>query len=947
MTLLPPLTTDDFGAYFAAVHGREPFPWQIRLAQQVAETGWPSLLDLPTGTGKTAAIDVAVFALALSASSSERRAARRITFVVDRRTIVDQAFQRAETIRQALDSSTTPILQRVRERLLSLGGDTPLATALLRGAIGRDERWARTPSQPVVLVSTVDQVGSRLLFRGYGVSTYARAIHAGLLGNDVLYLLDEVHLSQPFKETLQAVSRRYGLWAQASVALPFAVVEMSATPGEQRETPFTLDRNDLDHPILAARLGASKPVRLVAAAPRGFIAEVVNSAATMATQPGATIAVIVNRVNSAREAYQVLCKRIGSHADVRLLTGRMRPFDRALAELELVPRVSSGRSRSAGDRALVVVSTQAMEAGADFDFDGLVSECASLDSLRQRFGRLDRLGALAGSAQGVIVARTDSFEDDAVYGDAIGKTFNWLEAAAKNHVIDFGITSLSVPSDAEALGLLSPRPHAPVLLPSHLDLWVQTSPEPDPDPEVSLWLHGPKRGTADVQIIWRADLTSDLLENGPDVAVSVVDALPPVSTEALSVPFVAAQRWLQGRSEAAVSDVEGTSDAEDDTATTREQTGRSPRPAVLWVGDDSRVIEAAQLRPGQTIIVPAAYGGVEDGNWCPQASASVVDRAEMAAVAAGRRPTLRLCDAITLPLLGSSAPIPQDREDRDTDDRTAVLVWLSHVPHQSEHSAEQLLAQFRHRSTRISVERRRGASGEYFVAFARPRPDVEQGSSFTGISVTLRDHSAHVAEVVDQFCDAAGLAEEIRRDVITAAQWHDAGKADSRFQQWLHGGSEFQMLVQVEPLAKSRTRLAGPMAVSRARERSGYPSGGRHELASVALMEAAGARLSGAASDWNLVRHLVASHHGRCRPFAPFADDPQAAAVELHVTVDGHSATTTAAHHMERFDSGVSDWFWQSIRRYGWWGAAYVESLLRLADHRVSEREQLKSRNND
>ena len=62
------LGPDHFPAFFAAVHGQPPFPWQTRLARQVVETGrWPSLLDLPTGTGKTAAIDVAVFHLGCQA----------------------------------------------------------------------------------------------------------------------------------------------------------------------------------------------------------------------------------------------------------------------------------------------------------------------------------------------------------------------------------------------------------------------------------------------------------------------------------------------------------------------------------------------------------------------------------------------------------------------------------------------------------------------------------------------------------------------------------------------------------------------------------------------------------------------------------------------------------------------------------------------------------------
>jgi CRISPR-associated endonuclease/helicase Cas3 len=94
------LSINDFAAFFREVHGVDPFPWQVRLAHQVIRgVGWPRVLDLPTGCGKTAAIDVAVFHLAVEAELiKERRAPVRITYVVDRRLVVDEAYERARRV---------------------------------------------------------------------------------------------------------------------------------------------------------------------------------------------------------------------------------------------------------------------------------------------------------------------------------------------------------------------------------------------------------------------------------------------------------------------------------------------------------------------------------------------------------------------------------------------------------------------------------------------------------------------------------------------------------------------------------------------------------------------------------------------------------------------------------------------------------------------------------
>src|SRR5271157_3798115 len=78
-----------FRDFFAAVWDREPFPWQERLAMLALEGKWPPVVGLPTAAGKTALIDIAVYALAMRAP----HAAKRVFFVVDRRNIVDDAVE--------------------------------------------------------------------------------------------------------------------------------------------------------------------------------------------------------------------------------------------------------------------------------------------------------------------------------------------------------------------------------------------------------------------------------------------------------------------------------------------------------------------------------------------------------------------------------------------------------------------------------------------------------------------------------------------------------------------------------------------------------------------------------------------------------------------------------------------------------------------------------------
>ena len=108
----------DFREYFQEVHGQEPFKWQVRLLKEVLSEGWPSIISLPTSSGKTSVIDIALFSLAVQAdlSPSKRTAPVRILYAVDRRVVVDEAYERAMRIKRALEGTKdrSDVLSKVR-----------------------------------------------------------------------------------------------------------------------------------------------------------------------------------------------------------------------------------------------------------------------------------------------------------------------------------------------------------------------------------------------------------------------------------------------------------------------------------------------------------------------------------------------------------------------------------------------------------------------------------------------------------------------------------------------------------------------------------------------------------------------------------------------------------------------------------------------------------------
>ena len=900
---------------------------------------------------------MAVFALACGAPN----APRRVFFVVDRRIVVDQAFRHADALAKVLDRATDGILRDVADRLreiaepgwLSLGAEQrdrvlikgweirdepdpkkrgklidslgpdeknwfdirPLDVYALRGGMYRESAWARSPLQPTVIASTVDQVGSRLLFRGYGVSDGMKPVHAALVGNDALILLDEAHCAKPFEQTVRAV-QNYQAWHDAVAPLRF--VSMTATPTTDGDV-MRDDEADRAHAVLGKRIDAKKPATLVIAdkakgkAGVNDLVKTLELHARALAVEGGCVGVIVNRVKTAR----LLAAKLGS--DAVLLTGRMRPLDRdKLFEAKLKPLLSNAD----GTPPKFVVGTQCLEVGADFDFAALVTECASLDALRQRFGRLNRV-ARRDTVKAVVVVRgdeTDDTSEDPVYGASLGNTWKWLTAEGTRAEFDFGVAAVRAELDKvnekQLAAMNAPTADAPVLFPAHLDCWVQTHPVPTPDPDPAVFLHGPTQpGQPDVQVVFRNDLGANR-----DAWAAVVGLCPPSSSEAVAVPIGLFKKWLAG-----VKLDDPTSDLEGGPPEEAEDLEPQGRYALCWKGDDADetavVTDPDDVRPNRTYVVECGADDVKFlGDFViDEVTDAPADYAEEAFQRSRDKAILRLPD------FKFSKDTDEEYEDKLTDAIEARLTDGS--PDWVERAVKGL----RTRAGRVADDHPGGG----VVVTGRRRlfqfdPEVlDDGASsyVSGRAVTLDDHSRGVAEHAVKFATGCKLAAELYR---TAGLLHDLGKLDPRFQAMLKQSSP-RTAVGV-PLAKSARGPRNKFERDEARLVHQYPTGARHEHLSSAIVAA---HTSG-----DDLLHLIDTHHGSARPFADAVED-EGVPLPFDVKHFGLDLPYPSARQdIAAWNAELPERFWRQVRKYGWWGSAYREAVFRLADHAQSRAEQ-------
>ncbi|MFY1650721.1 type I-G CRISPR-associated helicase/endonuclease Cas3g [Solwaraspora sp. WMMB762] len=931
----------DFGAFFAAVrNGQQPFRWQERLLDHLLTTGrWPDQLVAPTGAGKTSVIDVHVFAVALMAAGHPVRVPRRLALVVDRRALVDDQHAHATAVADLLATARggRTVLARVAAALDSLRTGqaeptaSPLSVALLRGGAPPSRSWLDEPTGAAVLCATPDMWGSRLLLAGYGSRAQARPREAGLLAYDTVAVVDEAHLSRQLVTTARRVAELAAV-ADEPLGVPvLQVVETTATPHADAGVAVGVEADDLavDAP-LRQRLTSPKPVTLrpIPAWPiprsgpayKAGVAALADEAARLHAAYGATVGCFVNSVAVAAAVAGELRAR---DLRVELICGRLRPYDVD----RLRPPASNLLSLGGDPTVDVLVSTQSLEVGVDLDLAAAVTELAPGGALAQRAGRVNRLG-LRSATQVSVLVPAGELPDPAQSGpyqrDDLAAARAWLAGRAVD------------PAGLAPWALRDPRPPAPELrrdLLQRLELaqaWQLARTSDDlaaaAQDDLDLWLSD-DLDAADHEfgVVVRRALPADTAD-----AVKLIEALPPRPYEVFPVSIRKSTEIGKRLDDLAEAAVKARLDPPPTPILVRP--GESP-PRPLTIDD--------RIRPGDMLVVddttPLFTSKVVD----PDGTEQVDDVLDLIAAPKPGDVVLRIerDTAAHRRFLDAVAATIVDQDDPDThgavEPDPEEVAQLLRV-HRDELTPRPMVIAAAALLDRPETER---AGAEVIphwqesddgkpqlarlivVDLRKATVDDELRQTWTPRRrrVPLHQHADAVAARAETVGDRLGLPAELVQVLRLAGLHHDDGKTDKRFQQSLCDGEP-----PPEPLAKSGVR--DMRTIRRLRQKSGLPTGWRHEQLSARL---AWSRLSTQDSTVQdddlreLIVRLVGTSHGHGRHGFPHT------AGQLVGTVDDTA--------VDLFDEGRWDELIERThRRWGVWGCAYLEALLRAADGQIS-----------
>lgn len=892
------LTADRFSEFFEALYGYGPRAWQTRLLGSLLDDHrWPSAIVAPTGTGKSAVVDVHVFANALSAVGSGPRVPRRLAVCVNRRAIVDQHERRASDIAVKLRDAEKGILAEVRAALSSLvtrtdsPGESPLSVVNLRGGVSINREWLHDPGACSVIAVTPDMWGSRVLFRGYGSSSKAWPREAGLLAMDTALVLDEAHLNLQLS-LLGSDVEKMSESASDVLGVPgLQFISTTATPGESSGTVIGVSSNDLEQDASLRAVACSpKPVTYVVSdqwsgkgkATARYVDELVSQANTVSENiavhddAAPTVGVVVNRVHTATLVAASLRKQHGDEAVV-CWVGRMRPMD-----VDAMTQSREGLLEPRGHAATrFLVATQTVEVGVDLDWAGLVTELAPGSALAQRAGRVNRRG-LREHASIVIVGPSESelAENLPYTQQELTEALAWVRQVEET---DEGLTAWGAASLLRPPAAQARRPVFTHLFEPELELFAETSKAWFTEPELAFWLRDDLEPDEDpVSIVMRSSLPDD-----DAVAVDLVAKTPPVAEEMFPLDIGRAKKLVEYVLSA---------DEKAEIST--------PSRVFVWADDVAQqLVDVSEIRPGSVLVLDA----------CPLVLEGVLQPEPTPGARTPRclwepQPSLEGLMEDALLQRGTTADELLDLLGESEDPRADVEVVVGHpveVFLGARDERDELLWAVVRLKSEVAQD-----------------PDIRQEYSPKLSPVSLTEHSEAVAGRVSQIATRVGVLQRWAGALHRAALMHDAGKADVRFQLNVLGGDGAQLL--------AKSGMSRAQILRQRRARSALPLGWRHEQVSAAVVWS-----DKTIPDADVVARLVGTSHGHGRPVFPHISDQLLADVDR----DPMYTESVRAAILELFETGAG---WQDVlaateEKLGHWGIAYLEALLRAADAMASK----------
>ncbi len=881
--------------YLQRLTGRKPYLWQRRLLFDFIGGKIPDILDVPIGLGKTS-----VMGIWLASRMLGSPVPRRLVYVVDRRPVVDQATTEAEflaaNLANIVEGGVAPNLaQELRSNLGLKNERLPIST--LRGAFADNRLWLENAARSAIIVDTVDMVGSRMLFEAYGVKPCMRPVHAALIANDTLVVLDEAHLVPTFWELLRDVTRFH----RPAPVPEMRFLALSATGSvRQSELVFRIHPGEeSDEPPVKSRLDAPKRLLLL------DTAHLAQSLADRAFALGKGGRRVLIYCDSRGQLAQVVARKLRQrsakkwkNASTTVMVGARRGIEcESLVgrrvpdadEWEIAPHPVLQRflPAAASDPTEIpafLVATSAGEVGVDLDGDHMVCDLVAWERMVQRLGKVNRPGRKEPALVDVFAAvpRKDVGGDVTKQLKILRAPFEsplWpVDEEGRRQAGPGALRNLQEDSQFAALisAATTPEPLRPQLTLPLVEAWAMTSVEHHPGrPKIEPWLRGWVEQVPQARIVWRSVLPVRKGEK-PDERLlgEFFDAFPPHLTEVLETKAYDVAECLKARS-VAVARLLGGLEANARYGTLKSLAAvmlnsRGGVVTPLLSLKDLKVVMPNDLA-AKTIIVDARLGGLSPDGLLDNGAAE---------------------PPATLDGLGEGAPLWDEARLRTVGRRLRIV----------SPESEPLEGWVRDAGWPIELDDAREEVKEWRVE--RVFETLTEGDAARLRNAQgLSEHLAWAIEEADRVTSALGLNEEFRRVVRAGAALHDAGKDRELWQT-----------------AMGAPRIGRPFAKMDGRRADGRALGGyRHEFGSLRDAEEGLSEIADE-SLRELARHLIAAHHGSARPMIPPIDpaDPP-------TLVEDRSRAAAL-----RFARLQEEW--------GPWGLAWWESLLRAADWAASAR---------